>query len=317
MKTLAQVEPRVDVASLPGSDTARHVISSPGSYYLSGNIAADTRAAIMIAASDVTLDLNGFAIIGSGATGGDGVTLSGSQRNLAVRDGTIRGCRIAINHQDASASRYERLRLSNNVTGIQAGEECLVSDCIARENSAFGFFVGANAVIENSKAVQNGAHGIRAGDRSVLTRNDVRGNNDDGIRALNSCVVRDCTSTENRSAGISAGERALVSGCTAARNGISGIEARGDSVVIGNRSNSNGLQLAFGAGIQLFGSGSRVEGNHTRDNVGFGIRTSTGDVVIRNTAGANGTNYEPASGPNFGPLQNAATATSPTANHQY
>src|SRR5262245_39743009 len=37
-KTLQQVEPRIDVATLPGSETCAHIIWQPGSYYLSGNL---------------------------------------------------------------------------------------------------------------------------------------------------------------------------------------------------------------------------------------------------------------------------------------
>lgn len=43
-KPLAEVEPRIAVNSTntPGSATALHVISQPGSYYLPGNLAGDS-----------------------------------------------------------------------------------------------------------------------------------------------------------------------------------------------------------------------------------------------------------------------------------
>ena len=40
MKTLTEIEPRTPVQALPGSETALHVISQSGSYYLTGNITA-------------------------------------------------------------------------------------------------------------------------------------------------------------------------------------------------------------------------------------------------------------------------------------
>ena len=40
MKTLEQVEPRIDVLTLSGDATYHHVITQPGSYYLSGNLGA-------------------------------------------------------------------------------------------------------------------------------------------------------------------------------------------------------------------------------------------------------------------------------------
>jgi hypothetical protein len=38
MKTLQQIEPRIDLATVPGNASAHHVIDRPGSYYLSGNL---------------------------------------------------------------------------------------------------------------------------------------------------------------------------------------------------------------------------------------------------------------------------------------
>src|SRR5215813_4957107 len=66
-KTLDQVEPRTPISSLP------FTINQPGSYYLTGNLTGAPGAnGINISASDVTLDLGGFALIGSGGAGGDG-----------------------------------------------------------------------------------------------------------------------------------------------------------------------------------------------------------------------------------------------------
>src|SRR5438309_7234897 len=59
MKTLAQIEPRVAIGSIPFNITA------PGSYYLTTNLTGvAAKSGILIAADDVTLDLNGFALVG-------------------------------------------------------------------------------------------------------------------------------------------------------------------------------------------------------------------------------------------------------------
>src|SRR4051794_16844860 len=61
MKTLDQVEPRIAITSVPIN------ISTPGSYYLTGNlIGATNTAGIAIYTGNVTLDLNGFALKGGG-----------------------------------------------------------------------------------------------------------------------------------------------------------------------------------------------------------------------------------------------------------
>jgi hypothetical protein len=64
MKTLEQIEPRRLIAA------AGYVITQPGSYYLGTNlITAGGTAGIQIATNDVTLDLNGFSILGAAGSG--------------------------------------------------------------------------------------------------------------------------------------------------------------------------------------------------------------------------------------------------------
>src|SRR5687767_7720762 len=60
MKTLDQIEPRIPIGSVP------FTINAPGSYYLTGNLNTATTNAIIIRASDVTLDLRGFTLSGAG-----------------------------------------------------------------------------------------------------------------------------------------------------------------------------------------------------------------------------------------------------------
>lgn len=64
MKTLDQIEPRTPISALPFS------ISSPGSYYLTGNLTATADgASITVSADDVMIDLNGFTLA-AGSTAG-------------------------------------------------------------------------------------------------------------------------------------------------------------------------------------------------------------------------------------------------------
>src|SRR5438067_1632484 len=68
LKTLQQIEPRIDVQNAPASAVTttdanyHYIITQSGSYYLSGNIVATKTHAIKIAAPDVVLDLSGFRI---------------------------------------------------------------------------------------------------------------------------------------------------------------------------------------------------------------------------------------------------------------
>src|SRR3954470_1382728 len=94
MKKLDQVEPRmiVNAANTPGDASYTFIITAPGSYYLTGNITgAAGKHGIGIAASDVTLDLNGFALISGGGGNRRGINVPAAQTNFSVRNGTVRG----------------------------------------------------------------------------------------------------------------------------------------------------------------------------------------------------------------------------------
>src|SRR6267378_5566906 len=59
MKTLTQIEPRTPISSLP------YTITNAGSYYLTTNLTgASGSNGVTIASGNVTLDLNGFALLG-------------------------------------------------------------------------------------------------------------------------------------------------------------------------------------------------------------------------------------------------------------
>jgi hypothetical protein len=86
MKTLAQIEPRTPIASVP------YTISQPGSYYLTTNLSVSSGTAITIATNGVTLDLNGFTLSSSDpANTGDGIRINSGLRNLTIMNGYIEG----------------------------------------------------------------------------------------------------------------------------------------------------------------------------------------------------------------------------------
>ena len=77
MKSLAQIEPRTPISSLP------FTITNAGSYFLTTNLTGQAGTnGITISADHVTIDLNGFAIIGV-ANSGVGVLVSGPRSYLS------------------------------------------------------------------------------------------------------------------------------------------------------------------------------------------------------------------------------------------
>jgi hypothetical protein len=89
MKTLSQIEARTPISTAP------FTITQPGSYYLTTNVTVSGGAntnAIFIAASQVTLDLNGFTISSSSPTAkGAGIMIGSAHTNIAIFNGSIAG----------------------------------------------------------------------------------------------------------------------------------------------------------------------------------------------------------------------------------
>ncbi len=82
-----------------------YTISQSGSYKLSGNLQVPIGSnGIIIAKSNVTLDLNGFTIFGGSNAIGNGILLSaqGSPKAMTVRNGTISGNGTFIDLQNTS-----------------------------------------------------------------------------------------------------------------------------------------------------------------------------------------------------------------------
>ena len=142
MKTLAQVEPRTPISSLP------YTISEPGSYYVTGNLSS-TGHGIIIQSSGVTVDLMGFSLIGDGVGGDFGIHVAGSTNavidKVVIRGGTISGFYRGLYYEHANNSRIERCLVSgNNSQGVyllgQYGQ-CnwnTIADCTITENSEGG-----------------------------------------------------------------------------------------------------------------------------------------------------------------------------------
>jgi hypothetical protein len=84
MKALDQIEPRTPITSIPVT------IAAPGSSYLAGNLTGVAGSnGITINADDVTLDLNGFSLIGV-ASSLNGILVSGIRANTRIYNGVLR-----------------------------------------------------------------------------------------------------------------------------------------------------------------------------------------------------------------------------------
>lgn len=296
-----------------------YTISSPGSYIFTSNIVAPsshTGDGIVIASSDVTLDLNGFGLIG-GAGSVNGILVSGSRSNIVIRNGLIRTWNgVGIEAFTLGGARFEDLRLANNtVAGLRLNEGSTITGCSASKNG-IGMVVDGCTVIGCAFA-RNTEIGIAASGGSVIT-DCVASENGDGFGAdggtlINGCAaqlnlghgfildaenqpgkasqITNSTAVSNTGDGIHLTRDGIVMNCTARQNGGNGIFALSGAIVSGCMVGAN----AFGDGIQV-GDHCRVVGNHCYQNGlesegqdGAGIHsTGTHNYIEGNVVTGNG-----------------------------
>jgi parallel beta-helix repeat protein len=140
-------------------------ITRSGSYRLTSNLTvADKNAAgIAITVSDVTIDLNGFSIIGSGtcATGADadGINAVGQQL-ITIYNGEVAGMGThgVLVHK---SGRIERMRILGNCgTGILCGDGCEILHNISNNNMGSGILIAGSGRVSSNVTQFNKVDGI-------------------------------------------------------------------------------------------------------------------------------------------------------------
>jgi len=295
MKTLTQVEPRTPISSLP------HLITEPGSYYLTTNVTGVVgQHGITIQSGNVSLDLNGFSMLGvSGSLSGIHVR---DETNIVVRNGIITrwggyGIDAGDNAIGAHNCLYTDLVLSHNGSGgMRSGPCSVVKNCTSRRNKGNGIEAGLNSSVSDCAAMQNTMDGIEAGVGSTIIG---------------------CAARENMLAGIHCGTGAMIAKCAPHYN-YDGISVANDSHVLGNNvyGNWNGIVVTMDA--------NRIDGNNVVYHRGWGIKVQgTRNIIVRNAASRNDSgDYTNATGNAVGQVIDVTggttiTATNPWANFSY
>lgn len=150
-------------------------LSQPGSYRLTGNLdvtgqsAPENVSAIVVTASFVTLDLNGFSLRGpavctgnpvsSCAPAGTGVGIDSHVSNqVRISNGVVRG--FGNMGVYAGNAIVERIQVFNNAgTGMWLSAGGQIGDSAAFENGWDGF-AGAGVIVTSSRALANKAAGF-------------------------------------------------------------------------------------------------------------------------------------------------------------
>ncbi|MDR3458870.1 MAG: right-handed parallel beta-helix repeat-containing protein [Verrucomicrobiae bacterium] len=257
MKTLAQIEPRTPIASLP------YTITNAGSYYVTANLVGVAgQVGILISTNNVTLDLGGFALSGvpSSTTG---IFISGSYSNIVVRNGTITGWGgQGVNGYTLGFPRnviYEHLAISGNGTvGLNAEAGSIIRDCVIMNNGSDGISSVGSLIT------------------GCITRDNLRY----GMNVTGS-TIRLCT-VQNNGTGINA-DHTTVSDCDIMNNSMNGLNLSSACCIINNRIADHVGNP--GNALFLTGTINYIAGNAVINN-NFGLYTgtlaATNNCIIQN-----------------------------------
>ena len=206
---------------LPNCPTGGHfpiVICQSGSYRLSSNLTVpdSNTGAISIAADNVTIDLNGFSILGPtvctdgiffgtscSPTGFGAHGISSLNSSIVVMNGQIKGM--------------------GAVGILLQGVNSRVQNILASSNGSTGIFVGASSIVSSCTVTSNGGNGIASGEQSVLTGNIAKHNGNDGIGAQDGATIRGNSAIGNSAIGIHPACISLIESNVAISNGIDNI----------------------------------------------------------------------------------------------
>lgn len=202
-------------------------ISLPGIYKLSSNLTvpnADT-SAIVITADSVTIDLNGFSILGPVSCPSDGqhattgcsvggVACPGGfcgfgigidsgyagRLNTRVVNGAVNGMGNIGIYLDRN-SRVEGVNVtSNGRSGIYtSGGE--IRDVLLRANGSYGI-VTSGSIIVNTRALFNGGIGIYCSSTTYIHGSIIEGNGSYGLNVTTSTRYTDNVIADNNNGGV-------------------------------------------------------------------------------------------------------------------
>jgi parallel beta-helix repeat protein len=323
-KALAEVEPRtaVNATNTPGDNDASpslFKITQPGSYYLTGNVAGVVgKYGIEIASSGVTLDLNGFELLGVPGTLDGVIVTSGVPRNIAVSNGSVRNwggngadlriantCRIegvlasgnaGVGIAAGPYSVISNVTARNNLFGISAGDSSVITGCTANSNTSAGFGAGVGCTIANCTASFNAGPGFDVLSGCTIVNCTAANNTDFGFTTGSGATVTSCTAHNNSGVGIAVTTASTVSDCTVSSSSRDGIRCASRCLIRNNTCNGQGGGLGLSAGIHATGSGNRIEGNNC-SNADRGIDVdSDSNFIVRNTCSGNTLNWTIAAG---------------------
>ncbi len=314
MKTLDQVEARTLI------DTPHTAITQPGSYYLAANLVATGNSRVIaITADNVSLDLNGFSIIG-GAFNCNGISIQGPRDNVQVFNGTIRDCKhLGIYAGDATRCAFRDLVIVGNgvnstaYAGLRAGSGAVVENCRIEDNDHIGLWVLNDAKVVGNTISDNATKGLYiTGTGNYVADNIVKGNADNyDIATGNQLNLLLCEIPETidwpcsvKLSGTLTCAQTVVNGITVAANDVT-IDMDGHTLIGPGASSRSGIwqessyrnlrvsngkfvhwEGEFNSGVSMSGAGGIVSDIQASTNYN-GITIGKGSMISKSTAYSN------------------------------
>lgn len=289
-KTLTDVEPRIAIgpATTPGDFESVYRITQPGSYYLTGNLAGVSgKHGIVIAATNVTIDLNGFAV--TGTTGARSGIVGGAQDYLSVRNGIVRNWpETGVHFSTSDHARVQNVAIAQcGESGLLAGVGALIDSCSVVNCTGTGFQVNVGSMLSDCLADGNTV-GFELSDRSRIVRSTAVRSVGHGMTTTDGATIEDCVASGNGGNGIEATWGVRITGCNARSNSVHGISFGSYCVVEGCTADAN-----TGAGFYGKATTARavVKGNNSTRNAQGLKLDGGGSLVLGNTCSFNSTNY--------------------------
>jgi parallel beta-helix repeat protein len=339
MKTLDQVRSTgiaINDTNTPGDASWHFIISTPGSYYLTGNLGVTKPSGIHVTVAAVTVDLNGFQISRSTGAGGDGLTIDSTAHRCTIKNGSFSGFGFGINSNSAArGGSVLQISVSGCTnTGISTGAGWEISGCKAHDNTGTGIHAGTGSALTDCTATNNqGTAGILANGGCSLTNcaaynnTTIYGIYADTGSSLTNCTARSNASASNAiSAGIYTGDGCTLTHCTATANTATASATTSAGIYTGlactitactaeANTNTFGTPLgSTGAGI-IAGTNSKVQNCSAAYNKGDGISVSGASSIIANVCVTNGNGGDGA-GVHVTGSDNRIEGNSVTSNHR-
>jgi len=269
-----------------------YTISTPGSYVLISNLTGTAgQNGIEISTNDVSIDLNGFALIGvPGALAAIHVSDPGGgdmRKNISISNGSLTDWDTAgIDIGYASNSQVRDIRAYRSGSGILANYCTTVENCVAEGNFLLGISVGNVSSVSRCTAVFNGGGGIVAGDTATVSHCAAETNQGAGIRVGNGCAVSFCVMRNNfigkgSAPGVFANDGCTITGCSADIN-------TGNGYDIGSRCTIAGSTASGNSGAGVYGFDDITVSNSTCSGNGWIGIYINGGAVANCTTNRNG-----------------------------